>query len=172
VVVTRCAVTVLIPACVAVLITALLVSATIAVLLARLITALVAVLVATLITALITRSGILVTLPVRLFALPLGLIALGLAVAVLTLLLFAALIDLTLGFGQKAQVMFGVLLEVFHRHAVIAQLRVTSQLIVFVDDLLRSTAHLAFGTGTVEHAVDNVSDAAVRSIVAARLARP
>jgi hypothetical protein len=175
-VMTRGAVTILIPTCVAVLIPVLLGSAVIAVLVAvlvaRLIPILITALVAALIPDMLTRREILVPLSVRLLALALGLITLGLAVAVLPLLLFTALVNLTLGFGQKAQVMFGVLLEVFHRNAIIAQLRVTGELIVFVDDLLRSTAHFAFGTRTVEDAVYDVSDTAVRSIVAARLARP
>ena len=114
---------------------------------------------------------VLIALPL-LALLTLALIAFGLTVAVLAFLLFAPLVDLALGFGQKAQIMFGVLLEILHRHAVIAQLGVAGQLIVFVDDLLRRAAHLAFGTRAVEHTVDDVPDTAVRGIVAARLARP
>lgn len=134
----------------------------IAIVVASLITAAFAVLVTALIPGLVPL----------LLALRLVLVALGLTVAVLAFLLVAALVHLALRFCKQAQVMFGVLLEVFHRHPIIAKLCVTRQLVVFVDDLLRCTADFAFGTGTVKNAVDHVSDAAVRSIIAARLARP
>lgn len=98
------------------------------------------------------------------------LVTLGLPFAVFPLLLFAALVNLALGFGQHAQVMFRMLLEIFHRNAVIAKLGVARQLVVFVDDLLRGAAHLAFGTGAVEHAVDDITDTTVWRIGPARLA--
>ena len=53
--------------------------------------------------------------------------------------------------------MFGVLLEVLCRHAVVAQLGVTRQLVVFLDNLLRRAADLAFGARTVENAVNDVA---------------
>ena len=111
----------------------------------------------------------------RLVALPLLrllLIPLGLAVAILAFLLFAALIDLALRLGQKPQVMFGMLLEILHRHAVIAKLGIARQLVVLVNDLLRRAADLALGTRAVENPVDDIPDTAVGGIVAARLARP
>jgi hypothetical protein len=100
------------------------------------------------------------------------LIAFRLTVAVFTFLLFATLVNFALGFGQKAQVMFRMLLEIFHRDAVIAQLGITCQLIVFINDLLRRAAYLALGARAVENPVDDIADTAVRGIVAARLARP
>jgi len=42
--------------------------------------------------------------------------------------------------------MLRVLLEVFQRHSVAAQLRVARKLVVFVNDLLRGATHLAFRT--------------------------
>ena len=49
---------------------------------------------------------------------------------------------LFLGLTQKTQIMLCVLLEVFCGDAVIAELRVAGQLVVFVDDLLGRAAHL------------------------------
>ena len=46
--------------------------------------------------------------------------------------------------------MFCVLLEVFRRNAVVAYLGIARKLIIFLDNLLRRTAHLAFGAGAVE----------------------
>jgi hypothetical protein len=100
------------------------------------------------------------------------LIAFRLTVAVFTFLLFATLVNFALGFGQKAQVMFRMLLEIFHRDAVIAQLGITCQLIVFINDLLRRAAYLALGARAVENPVYDIADTAVRGIVTARLARP
>ena len=51
------------------------------------------------------------------------------------------------GLGQKPQIMLGVLLEILGRNPIIAQLRITRELIVLVDDLLRGAAHLALGPG-------------------------
>lgn len=84
-------------------------------------------------------------------------IPLGLTFAVLAFLFFAALFHFAHRFAQHPQIMFGVLLEIFGGHAIIAQLRVARQLVVFVDDLLRCAAHFAFGAGTVEHTVHNIS---------------
>ena len=84
-------------------------------------------------------------------------IAFGLAFAVLALLLFAAGLLLALRFAQQAQVMFGVLLKVLSRHAIIGQLRIARQLIVFVDDLLRGAAHLALGARAVKDPVHHIS---------------
>ncbi len=131
--------------------------------------ALVARLIAALFPALIPA---LITRLVALALLRLLLITLGLAVAILAFLLLAALIDLALRLGQKPQVMLGMLLEILHRHAVIAKLRIARQLVVLVNDLLRRAADLALGTRAVENPVDDVPDTAVGGITTARLARP
>ena len=85
-----------------------------------------------------------------------ALMAAAVMVAVLLLLLLAAFL-LAQRLTQHAGVMFGVLEEVLLRHAVAAKLRVAGQREVFVDDLLRRAAHLAFGAGAVEDAVDDVA---------------
>ena len=51
---------------------------------------------------------------------------------------------------QKAGVMFRVLLKVFNRHTIITKMRISGKLGVFVDDLLRRTAHFSIGAGAVE----------------------
>ena len=84
-------------------------------------------------------------------------VPLCLTFAVLAFLLIATLVNLALCVGQHAQVMFGVLLEVLCRHAVVAQLGITRQLVVFLDNLLRRAADLAFGARTVENAVNDVA---------------
>ncbi len=80
-----------------------------------------------------------------------------LALAVLAILLFALGLELTLRFAEKPRVMLCVLLKIFGSDTVIAKLRISGKLVVLVDDLLRGTAHLAFGAGAVENPVDNVS---------------
>ena len=92
-------------------------------------------------------------------------ITLCLPLAVLTFLFIAALIDLALRFGQKAQIMLRVLLKILCRNAVIAQVCITGKLIVFLNHLLGCAAHFAFGTAAVEYAVDDIS-AALRLPVA------
>ena len=81
-----------------------------------------------------------------------------LAIPVLTV---AAGIHFTHRLVQKAGVMLGMLLEVLERHAVVRKLRVAGKLIILLDDLLRRTAHLAFGAGALEDAVDDVARRAV-----------
>ncbi|GLT09904.1 hypothetical protein GCM10007928_21360 [Sulfitobacter porphyrae] len=61
--------------------------------------------------------------------------------------------------------MLRMLLKVFCRNAVIAQLRVAGKLIVFLNHLLGRAAHLAFGTAAVKDAVDDIT-AALRLPVA------
>ena len=86
----------------------------------------------------------------------------------LVLLVLAFGIGVALCLGQKPRVMLGMLLEVLARHAVIREERVTRQLRVFVDDLLRGAAHFALGTGTVEDPVDVIGGRAVTVILPAR----
>ncbi len=81
----------------------------------------------------------------------------GLAFAVLAFLFVAALVHFALRLAEQAQVMFRVLLKVFGRYAIIAQLRITRELVVFLYDLLRRAAHFALGAGAVKHAVDDVA---------------
>lgn len=95
---------------------------------------------------------------------PLALAFGALSILTLAAFLLLALFFLTQGFllflslAQETQIMFGVLLKVFSRHAVIGELRITRELIVFVDDLLRRTTHLALWAGAVEHTIDDITD--------------
>ena len=57
--------------------------------------------------------------------------------------------------------MLGVLQEILSGHAVIAQLRITGQLLIFVDDLLRRAAHLALWARAVKHPIDDIANRAV-----------
>jgi hypothetical protein len=86
------------------------------------------------------------------FAIPLGLTLAGLAG-----LLFAARFHFALCLTQQAQIVFCVLLKVLSGHTVIGQLGVARQLIVFVDNLLGRTAHLAFGTRAVKNPVYDIA---------------
>ena len=108
---------------------------------------------------------LLIAVPVAIAAIVLAatLVAAALLVVLLLLLLLLLTlrVHLALRFGQHAGVMLRVLLEVFQCDAVIAKLRITGQLVVFVDDLLRGASHLAFRPRAVKHAVDDVSDRAV-----------
>ena len=52
-----------------------------------------------------------------------------------------------------------MLLEIFCGDTIAGQLRGAGQLIVFINDLLRRAAHLAFGAGTVEYPIDNIAAA-------------
>lgn len=88
----------------------------------------------------------------------------SLALAVFTLLLVAALVNLALGFRQHAQVVFGVLLEILGGYAIIAKLCVAGQLIILFNDLLRCATHFALGARAVENAVYDI--AALRLTVA------
>ena len=69
-----------------------------------------------------------------------------LLVALLRLLLRILGIHFALRLSQHPQIMLCVLLKALSRHAVMAQLRVTGQLVVFIDDLLGRTANLALRT--------------------------
>lgn len=60
-------------------------------------------------------------------------------------------------FAQKPGVMLGMLHEVFGGNPVIGQLCVPAQLLIFLNQLLRCSTHLAFWAGAVEHAVDDVA---------------
>ena len=86
-------------------------------------------------------------------------IALSLSLTVVALLLFAPHLLFTLRFTQQAQIMFRVLLKVLCRNPVVAELRVASQLIVFLNHLLRGAAHLALGAAAVKDAVDDITAA-------------
>ena len=57
--------------------------------------------------------------------------------------------------------MLGVLQEIFSGHTVIAQLGIPGQLLIFVDDLLRRTAHLALWARAVKHPIDDIANRAV-----------
>jgi hypothetical protein len=83
-------------------------------------------------------------------------IPLGLAVAVLALLLFAFRRLLAHGLGQHPRIMLRVLGKIFCGNAVMRQLRVAVQLIVFVDDLLRGAAHLTVWARAIENPVYNI----------------
>jgi hypothetical protein len=91
-------------------------------------------------------------------------IALGLALAVFALLLLTLGVLIALGvqfllrFAQKTQVVLCVLLEIFCRNPVVGQLRITCQLVVFFNNLLRRAAHFALGARTVEHTIDDIAD--------------
>ena len=69
----------------------------------------------------------------------------------LTFLLFL------LRFRQHSQIMLCVLLKVFSRNPVVRQLRIARKLIVFIDNLLRRAANLAFWARAVEDAVDDIA---------------
>ena len=83
-------------------------------------------------------------------------VTVSLPFAVLTFLIFPAGINFALCFVQKTQVMFRMLLEVLSCDPVIAELRIACQLVVFINDLLRSPAHLALWAGAVEDAIYNI----------------
>ncbi len=79
-------------------------------------------------------------------------IILRVVVSLLTVLILLLLLRLTLGlltlsFRKHPQIVFRVLLEVFGCHPVVRQLCVPGQLIIFINDLLRRSANLAFGPG-------------------------
>ena len=99
--------------------------------------------------AVLARVSILATLPLRLAAL---------AILLLPRILLSS--HLAGRLGQHTGVMLGVLVKVFSGDTVIRQLCIAGEKLVFLDDLLRRAAHLAFGAGTVEHTVDDISDGA------------
>ena len=88
----------------------------------------------------------------------------GLALLRLIALLIAAFIRLALQFAvrlaQHPCVMFGMLQKVFIGDAVIAQLRIAGQELIFFNDLLRRTAHFALGARTIKHTVDDITQCA------------
>ena len=90
-----------------------------------------------------------------------------LATTLLILLLACLLFDghLARRFGQHAGIVLGVLQEILGGHAVIRQLGIACQHLVFLDDLRRGAAHLAFGSRGIEDAVDDVADGA-RAVLA------
>ena len=91
------------------------------------------------------------------------LVILGVLIILTALKLLAAFLlgcHLARGFGQHAGVMLGVLAEVFSGHTVVGPLGVTRQHLIFLDDLLRRTAHFAFGARAVEDAVDDIAEGA------------
>ncbi len=67
---------------------------------------------------------------------------------------------LTHRFGKHAGVMLGVLREILGGNPVIRQLAIAGELLIFLDDLLRSATHLAFGAGAFENAVDDIAEGA------------
>jgi hypothetical protein len=71
-------------------------------------------------------------------------------------LFFTARFLLALSFAQHTQIVFGVLHKVFGSDTVIAQMGVTRQLVIFINDLLRRATHFALGTRTVKHSVHNI----------------
>src|SRR5690606_4956469 len=97
--------------------------------------------------------------------------AIAVLLAVLLILLLAGFLfggQLALRLGQHPGVMLGVLQEVLGRHAVVRQLGVARQHVVFLDDLLRRSAHLALGTRGIEDAVDDVAEGARAVLVGTR----
>ena len=66
-----------------------------------------------------------------------------LRIALLAAFLFGG--KLAVGFGQKPCVMFGVLQKIFSGDAVVGQLGITSEKLVFFDQLGRGATHLAIG---------------------------
>ena len=104
----------------------------------------------------------------------LGLIARAIAAAVITmavatiaiaglLVLLARLLfrsHFTLRFGEHTRVMLCVLQEILGSDAIIGNLGVAREHLVFLDDLLRSATHLAFGAGAVEDTIDDIAEGA------------
>lgn len=66
-----------------------------------------------------------------------------LRIALLAAFLFGG--QLAVGFGQKPCVMFGVLQKILSGNAVVGQLRITGEKLVFFDQLGRGATHLAIG---------------------------
>ncbi len=113
----------------------------------------VAVAIARLIAVLLARLAVALT---RLTTLPAMLVAVLAEVALRTALLLLGR-EFALRLGEHPRVVLGMLHEVLGRHAVVGQLGITREDLVFLDDLLRRAAHLALGAGAVEHPVDDVS---------------
>lgn len=88
-----------------------------------------------------------------------------LAFAMLAFLLFALGVNFALRHGKHSGVMLGVLLKVFGGNPVICQLRIPRQLHVFFNNLLGCSTNLAFGAGTVENPVGDISNRPIAVIV-------
>ncbi len=58
---------------------------------------------------------------------------------------------------QKPRVMLGMLLKVLSCDTVVRQLRIPRKNLVFLDNLLRRSAHLAFGARAVKNTVDDIA---------------
>tara|TARA_R110002110_G_scaffold30377_13_gene107681 strand:+ start:377 stop:970 length:594 start_codon:yes stop_codon:yes gene_type:complete len=106
-----------------------------------------------------TTLAALAFLPFSTFAVPLCL-----TLAVLAFLFLAALILLALRFGQHPQIVFRVLLKILCRNTVIGQLRIAGKLIVFLNHLLRRTAHFALRARAVKYAVDDIAAAVLLAV--------
>ena len=65
-----------------------------------------------------------------------------------------------LRFAQHPGVMFRMLQEILGRNPVVRQLCIAGKEQIFLNDLLRRTAHFAFGARAVEDAVDDIADGA------------
>jgi hypothetical protein len=61
------------------------------------------------------------------------------------------------GLGQKACVMFGVLLKILGRDTIVRKLGIACKHLILFDDLLGRAAHLAFGTGTVKDPIGDIA---------------
>lgn len=94
-------------------------------------------------------------LPLRPLAVPLCL-----TFAVLAILLVASRVLFALRLGQQPHIMLRMLLKVLSRNAVVAQLSIARQLVVFINDLLRRTAHLTLWARAVENAVNDIANRA------------
>ncbi len=103
-------------------------------------------------------------LPRRAFA-----ITLGLALTVQALLLLTMAIHFALRFGKKPQIMFGMLLEILGRHAVVPERRIPRKLVIFINNLLGGSTNLTLWPRTIEDPINDVSKiAALVRIVAVR----
>ena len=67
--------------------------------------------------------------------------------------------------------MFGMLCKIFSRHTVTRKLRIARKGLVFLDNLLRRATHLAFWTGGIEHAVDDIAKIVAAIIILVARAR-
>ena len=94
---------------------------------------------------------------------------LGLALTVQALLFLAMAIHFAMCFGQKPQVMLGMLLEILGRDAVVSKRRITRKLVIFINNLLGGSTNLTLRPRTVEDPINDVSKiAALVRIVAVR----
>ncbi|MFT6450863.1 MAG: hypothetical protein ACJA06_000343 [Halocynthiibacter sp.] len=103
---------------------------------------------------------IVVLVPVAALA-AIPLISIVILLRLLGLLAFALRVLFALSFAQHPGVMLCVLLEILERHPIIRELRIARKLVIFLDDLLRRTAHFALRARTFEHAVNNIANRAI-----------